>query len=243
VNITNYNKPPITEAVIELRIKNDPELSRFKNAKKSISKNYFKTTTSKQQTYEIMPDKATSKILKILDIYSMLSEDADEQCIMSGESFSIVQIAPYKTWERLLGRFERDWKILSEITRNQELSRIGIRFINRIDIPIVGDQLELREYVNVVPQMPTFEDTFSSDYSMSVQLYLDDIKASLTLNTSVTKSSLPQHCSIMLDFDIYRTVTEKIQNEDLVDFLNKVRIKKNMFFESSITDKTRALFT
>jgi len=162
--------------------------------------------------------------------------------ILKESSFILSELAPYKGWDNLLARFERDWKLFKKYVGHQEIAGIGVRYINRIDIPITESVTHEDEYLNIYPKQPDVLYPLTS-YAIQTQSQLTNINATLKLNSAVIQSPLPTYTSILFDQDITSLGDSPQSTEDIINFLNKDRIEKNSIFESCITNKARELFS
>ena len=124
----------------------------------------------------------------------------------------------------------------------QEISRIGVRYVNRIDIPVSGPVLEQEEFLNVYPKLPDILGPMNA-YAVQAVLSIKDIGCKLTLNSAVVPSPILDHASFLFDQDIAREIDPPQSDDAISGLLNEIRIRKNKVFETCITDRARALFT
>jgi uncharacterized protein (TIGR04255 family) len=153
----------------------------------------------------------------------------------------VSQLAPYPGWDAFFARFVRDWKLWKKVSAFRRIIQIGIRYINRIDVPIESGVIEESEFLNVYPIIPSRFGHFRG-YGVQAQLYLEDIDCNLTINSAAVQSPLVGHGSFLLDIDVFRTNNPPQNEEEIFGLLNKVRVKKNEAFEACITNRARELF-
>ena len=123
------------------------------------------------------------------------------------------------------------------------ISRIGVRYVNRIDVPIENEGLvEFEEYLNVFPKSPAELDAPLTAYAMQVVRPLGADDCALSLNTATVAPPLIGFASIALDLDVYREANLPRRDDEMWDIVTQFRSHKNRIFEACITDKTRALF-
>ena len=103
------------------------------------------------------------------------SQDMTELALALPNSLVFSQLAPYPSWATFSDRFRRDWKLLKKTLGYREIKRIGVRYINRIDIPVTGPLVQHEQYLNVFPQVP---DMLSPLMAGAVQTisYFEDIR-------------------------------------------------------------------
>ena len=123
----------------------------------------------------------------------------------------------------------------------RKITRIGVRYINRIDIPATAPIIEHEEYLNIYPHMPMDFQSLMA-YSVVAQLPLPDIGCILTLNSSSAPSQLLGHAVFSVDQNIGKDDDPAQSDEDICALLNQIRVKKSEVFEACITPRARELF-
>src|SRR5262249_40067272 len=122
--------------------------------------------------------------------------------------------------------------------------RIGIRYINRIDIPIKQSEiLDIEAYLRFVPRVPDFSKRPFSGFWTQVTKPTDlpHWNVSVT-STIVSPAPLINHVSVALDIDVFRSEQIPGRDAELWECVDAVRSLKNAIFESCITDEARRLF-
>lgn len=237
-----YDRPPITEAVIEFRSNREIDSKHRKSALKKFKKIYEQHNTITDRTFSISvtEEEANTDIKqKIFDKYS--SSDMTQQLSVLEKSLVVSRLSPYSGWEKFRRRVLRDWQFWNTNAGFLPVSQLGMRYINRIDIPSKDGEFEHAKYVTVRPQLPAFI-TSTHSHLVKVQAPLDDLKAVLHLTVARTESPLPNCAAILLDIDIVKQF-ENPPNQDMIfQELDCFRSKKNEVFESCITESARKLF-
>lgn len=237
-----YKRPPIIEAAIEIRFSTEIDESVFKKLTSRYETNYPELKPIESHKVDININGVdTETNTTVQTDYRFYSKDMSQIILLKSSSFLLSQLAPYESWEALISRFDRDWRLFKRFAGHNPIARIGVRFINRIDIPKSDSLIHEDEYLNIYPKHPKNLDPLLS-YAIHSQTELSNINSILTLNSAVVPSPLPKHISIVIDQDISREVEPPQNTEDIINFLNEVRTEKNSVFESCITDKARELF-
>jgi uncharacterized protein (TIGR04255 family) len=124
-----------------------------------------------------------------------------------------------------------------------ELARIGVRYVNRLDIPLEGTgRIQVEKYLRVSPQLPDELGDPMSTYAMQVVLPLGSDDCGLILNSSTVPSPLVGFASFVLDLDVYCETSLPRRDDELWTLLDKMRDHKNRLFERCITDAARVVF-
>lgn len=237
-----YARPPITEAVVEFRLFAPLENDLIRKIGQAFDAHYPRSEEIQEIEVQLGPAGALTRRSGFIGV-KRTNFDANEIVTIKPESLNIAQLAPYPRWDVFIERVKRDWKIWRGKTDYRDLSRIGVRFINRIDIPRHegGEEFVPKDYLVAAPAIPQ---AFASvkGYQMNVLVRSDELNSDITLNTGTVESPLLKHNSLLLDIDIGR-VDELPKREDgIFSFLDAVRDEKNRLFEACLTDRARELF-
>jgi len=238
-----YDSPPITEAVIEIRFYPSINEKVLTKTVKAFAKYYPELIPIDQYEFEVIVDKGVPTTnTKTVREFKLTSQDMTEVIVLKNSAFVLSQLAPYKSWENFIARFERDWNLQNKIAGQREILRIGVRFINRIDIPRAeNDLVNEYEYLNIYPKQPAEIGPFLG-YAVQSKMFLPEINSFLRLNSAVVPSPLIDNISIVFDQDISRESELPQNTKDILVYLNEVRGEKNKVFELCVTDKARELF-
>lgn len=238
-----YKRAPITEAVVEIKSATPIDKRKRNKAVKKLNKFYSHHDPVTQQNFEVnIKPGGTPRIQttdSVLDKFS--SEEMTQQLHISDTSFVVSRLAPYTGWEKFKLRIMRDWDTWRSAVGFYPIKRVGMRYINRIDLPITGPIVRYEDYLRVYPSVPPLLDPCVY-HSVNVRVMLRDIDSILNLKSAQVESPLPGNLAIVLDLDILRNFKSSPSNEELYSFISRARIKKNEIFEACITDKARNLF-
>lgn len=236
-----YKRPPITEAVIELRFDQplprtevQKLLQRFK-AEYAFSEDFV--------TYEVRVDPAarSAAFEEQSSGYKLSSQDRADVLLVTSVHMTCARLAPYVGWDAFRARAKEHWRVWKRVAGYRKISRIGVRFINRIDIPAAkGAEIEISDYLRVHPEVPALQHMTSYTMQISGQLEEDDCRC--VINSSLVPPPLVDHVSVILDIDVSRTGDTPQRDDEIWALIDRIRVHKNRIFEESVTDKARELF-
>lgn len=202
---SGYARPPITEAVVEFRMAGSLDIQTLQRLARDFAANY----PLEEQINEIYIHVGDSPPKDApLPTFKRLSYDATEILLLKESSLGVAQLAPYVGWEAFMIRVRRDWEIWRKRTDYRQLSRIGVRFINRIDVPRMDkdSMVSPGDYLKALPSLPE-ELQEAEAFQMNLLSRLEHLKSDLTLNVATAVSPLLRHTSFLLDIDIGRIWT------------------------------------
>ena len=240
-----YKSPPITEAVIGINFTSPLDDQHIKSLNKKLSKFYPDQQIIANVSFAVSitdnnfqnPNTEMQKE----DSYRLSTHDQTQIVVLSKSSFLFSQLAPYQGWENLYERFTRDWAILKKASGFREISRIGVRYVNRIDLPVVNNLVEYEKYLNIYPFLPKSLENVNG-YAIQVILPLEKIGCNLNINSGGVPSPLLNHLSFLIDLDISKDQAPPQNDTDIFELLNLIRVEKNRVFEECITQSSRELF-
>jgi len=240
-----YKQPPITEAVIELRFATPidaDDIAKVSTDLKSLYPIQQPITDVRVQLNLPSAPQAATTAHTIETPGNRLSTGVQEQIVLVWpQTFAFSQLAPYPGWHAFFERFCRDWDVWKRTLGYRSITRIGVRYINRIDVPATAPIVEHEEYLNVYPKVPALFPTLMA-YNLVAKIPLPDIGCVLTLNSSSVPSPLLEHAAYIVDLDIAKE-GDLPQNDDAIyALLNQIRDKKNEVFEACIKPRARELF-
>jgi uncharacterized protein (TIGR04255 family) len=243
-NLTQYPRAPITEAVIEIKFEAPVEPETVKKALPRLRDAYQSGEDWSMQMLEFDIATGAGRVQRQATGYKLTSLDGTDICIISTTHISVSRLAPYSGWDAFYARAQRDWQFWKRGVAYRKISRLGLRYINRIDIPVKpGSGLNLQDYLNIYPELPegaAFPPM--AHYTMQVIMPRQD-QWGFVVNAGSVPSPLLNHSSFVLDIDLGRDADVPQRDEDVWELIGRARTIKNTAFESCITDMSRALFS
>ncbi len=172
------------------------------------------------------------------------SSDGHRAIIIMPAQLAVIQRAPYTDWDTLCGEAREHWKSLNKIVKRRDLSRVSVRYINRIDIPVdMNGHVDLHKYFNIGLSLPPYVQTMALQmFQVNCALLHSSGQYKYILNMASTPSPLIDHMSFTIDIDIATTGVVPQSEENLWELIGSLRQPKNEMFESCITLETRKLF-
>jgi uncharacterized protein (TIGR04255 family) len=238
--IAGYKHPPITEAVLELRFKSAASMEMIEKAVRRAAPRYFYTDPDNAVQLNINPEKQAPEILAQWQGTKLSTLDRADIVIFRTSAYVCSRLSPYPGWDAFRKHAQEGWEDWKKVAGPTEVVRIGLRYINRIDVP--AQVVKVEDYLTIVPLMPELGFGPITSYAMQIirPLTVDDCY--LILNSGPIAPPLLDHLSISLDIDIYRESDIPRREDELWALIDKMRFHKNRVFESLITDKARELF-
>lgn len=138
-------------------------------------------------------------------------------------------------------RVSRDVKIAHEVAGLRKIVQLGVRYINRIDIPLDRPIIRYEDYLTINLSLPESWDGINN-YGWRIEKTYREQGFHAIVQSAVIAPEIPNHAAFLLDIDLLRQQDIPSRLEDVLLFLAKMRDLKNEIFELSITDTARASF-
>lgn len=174
--------------------------------------------------------------------YRFISRDKRQIIQMSLQNFTFSRLEPYDCWETFRDEAQRLWEIYSSAVQPQMITRIAVRYINRLNIPFAPLlPLDLKDYLRTVPEVSPDLTQGLSNYFMQLQIPQEDIASLLILNQALVPPPNSEVVSILLDIDLFREVNLADNDDQAWGILELLCVRKDKVFEACITDRMREL--
>jgi len=237
----HYSRAPITEAILDLKttFSDAASLDNLTNIYARVSDRFPHQELI--HTSEIVLQPGTTNFVNAsqqVNGFLFRSEDKSRafQATLSGFTFNRLPL--YTSWEEFRDEAKYLWEIYREVCKPETVIRAALRFVNRLELP--SPNLNLKNYLRIVPEIaPGLPQTQLGNFFMQLQIPQED--CILIINEASIPSTNPEIASVILDFDLFREQTWRSDDEEIWIFLEKLRLLKNVAFETSITDETRRL--
>lgn len=240
-----YRAAPIIDAVIELRFENAISDADRDRVSKRLADRYplVEEGTHHEILLNVRPGgrfdiqtPAQERITK------RRSVDQPDLIQIGGSVFDVATGAPYTHWQNLFDRFVEDWATAKRIWKYRRITRIGVRYVNRIDLePNEKNLIDYEDYLKLRINLPeNFPPT--NAYDLGFQFTAEEIKCGVTVRSGTTAPAVPGKMSFTLDIDVWRLVDVPQKDAEVLELLGEMRKAKNKLFETFITPKARKLF-
>lgn len=243
-----YPRAPITEAIIEIRVRpNDMATAQScRDAFESLAAEF-----SERKELRLMQAKISAPAGQAIGAettesvigYSRHSKQRAQTITASIERFAFSQLPPYDSWEAFSPEARRFWTMFREATRPLKVNRVATRFVNRIEIPIPIQ--DIAGFFRTGPEISSDMSQELSGYFMQLQLPQQDLGCSAIVNQALLPAteSNATVAPFVLDIDIFDETSDFSSEETIWNRLEEFRHRKNQIFEACITNRIRKLIS
>jgi len=237
------SRAPVTEALIDIRVKFTPDLDvkRIDSIYESIKTDYPQKQEQRlsQAQVEQKPGEGVVKSSTKINGYRYISSDNKQIVQTRLDGFTFSRLYPYITWKDLRSEAYKIWLLYKEITTPELITRVALRYINNLNIP-----MPIRDFSDFLTAPPTIPDGLPqgvSSFLTRVIIHEPSIGA-VAIITHALEQVVTDFAPIILDIDVFKLQPEGIDEKEAWDTIEKLRNFKNQIFFKSITDKLKEMY-
>ena len=244
-NWERFPQAPITEAILDIAVQfaSPVDLARLEAFHELIHDRYpvKRNRVTWQGQVQVEEERFAQEVRRGAQGFMFRSTDDTQVVQVRQDGFTFNWLKRYDTWETLRGEARPHWERYRETFRPEAVSRLGLRYINRIEIPLpISD---FREYVKTAPDVaPGLPQGVSA---LFMRLEVPDLTRGLM--GIITETTLPpvdegRRLPFIFDIDIVSGATYEPSSPAIWETFEKMREYKNEMFFASVTERAKAMF-
>lgn len=244
----HYERAPIIEALVELRVISDVEVGPDKLLSVMDGVPGYvpaETLVSVQGELQILANEVQARASGTQIGFRWCSEDGKHVVQARPDVFVFSRLAPYDRWESLLIEVEVAWLRYKAVVEPTTVVGASVRFINRIDVPSERP-VEIKDYLRLSVDVPPYLPQVMLGMYMQVAVPLPQHEGAVA--NVISTLAPPQegmHSALILDINAQVStminITDDKFEQQIQHVLATLRNAKNYVFEACITDATRGL--
>jgi uncharacterized protein (TIGR04255 family) len=237
-------RPPITEALIDLRIASDPAIDATRlSALHDLLKPDYPSVNERREVRAQLTVEQGGKLLpssEDLGFGGLFFKSADGRRIAQfrRDGFTLNQLPPYENADQLITEAMRLWQFYREAVNPIAITRVAFRYINSLRLPYQpGDDLD--RFLAASPDLP-------KAWPQSVAAFLTRVMMNEGDDVVVVTQSLEPNGQeprpVTLDIDVMAHRDFEPDGKELAVVLQRLREVKNRVFFASLTDEALELY-
>ena len=187
------------------------------------------------------PPKAFVKDLGVLG-FVLTSKDQRRIAQFDSQGASYSRLKPYPKWTVFAKEAVDIWRLYRDLRKPTEVARIGVRYINRIDLP--SDDCNLGAYFRDPPMSPVGFPIPFANFMYQALFAVPDTPYSIRLIRTIQPSAPPsiRRPGLIIDLDVFTTRPLPADKGTMERRLAEMRWLKNKVFFATITDEAENQF-
>lgn len=238
-----YSKDPIIEVVCEFRFMPD---THWDSVIPGLIYERVRDTFSKRRPTQrfglLVTEDAQEKVPEVhfSDVIQLLRADEKAFLQIGRHLLSVNHLNPYPGWEGFLPLIDKGFRAYRDSAEPRGLQRIGLRYINRIEID--RSPVELAEFFNFRPYVGSDLPQDHGPFLTGVQFPFENSRDTLRLQLTSAEVETADHSAFILDLDYFTSQVEAVPLDNVPEWVDNAHSQIERIFEASITDDTRRLF-
>lgn len=239
-----YANPPIEEVVCEFRLTHETRWDLtvpgllYEKLKESFPQ---KEQRLIQEVEFTQGPEGLQQQIRMSERLLFFTEDRKMLVQVGPRLLAVNALKPYPHWEVFRPRIAMVWKILQDTIEVQGLERIGLRYINRIELP--AQDVALNEYFEFYPFVGTRLPRHTTSFLVGVEFsYADDRDRCRVQLAPVLVSGTEGKAAFILDLDYFLARRRGVAVADVLNWIEEAHSQVEEVFEGCITDKLRNIF-
>lgn len=239
--VRTYRKPPVVEAVCEFRFTSTQawDLTIPGLLFKEVGDAFPILEQSAVIQVAINPSVPPVAVTPPQPSVRFLTPEQTELIQVAPFMLSIHQLRPYSNWEHFKARIAEVLDKYSELAHIEGLSRVGLRYVNRVELP--PGQHELDDYFRVMPRVPepvpqifqTFLAQIEIPYGANPQLPESSLR--ITFGTALPEQE--GHFAFILDLDMFSPDIAPPSIAGVPRWLDTAHERIEQAFDAAFTEK------
>jgi uncharacterized protein (TIGR04255 family) len=239
----HLQKAPIVEAIIAIDIGpplSDDLLAAVNAASGAIREDYPESEPMKHMKFQFeigavvpaLPQQPSQQDFG----RKYVSSDKRELVVFRRDGFSFSRLHPYKRWENFRDEARRLWNVYRSATGPAPIVRFGLRYINRVSIPVGQPINQFLKLYAELPDNPDGSPRLVNSLYLRLDSMLTEIPGgSLIIQQATLPPEQKETAALSLDFDISVKPPVAATEENVWETLEIARRVKNRLFLDSLT--------
>ena len=247
-DLRHLRNAPITEAIIDFRVKARtgfrPE--EFLSLKTRLAERFPNVDKRRgvQATVEMIEGQGQPPVMQSADLglqgYFFKTSDGKTIAQFRVDGFTFNRLYPYTSWEGLFPQAMELWRLYSSTAKPDVITRLAVRYINRIVLP--PGAVAFETYLRAVPVIPPELPQYISSFLTRVTIHNPETNMAAHVVQALEESAPGSQLAVILDIDAFKEGEFSTNDPRIEQTFDQLRAFKNLIFFNSLTDDTLRRF-
>lgn len=230
------SRPPLREAIIDLHLREELPITLVEGLRSLTVPDFSTGTEIKFGTFQFALGTPSHASVTRDEVQGIRFEALDGSKVLqyrrNGMTLSILK--NYVSWEPFLSAARELWTRFLGISGPVTVTRLGVRYINAIEVPLGAD---FDDYLEAAPRIPSKLPQVLSSFFQRMVIPFRDISAYAIMTQALeppTETGLPT----VIDIDAVADCSIAGAGPEIWERVSILRDIKNLVFFASVTPKT-----
>ena len=236
---THLSAAPIVEAVIDIRAQSSLKLEETLTREyiESHLGNYTFQNSQQEFSHQVTFGKDAPPQQTTISAWKGVrfkSDDGKYIAQFNRDGVVCSRLAPYQDWELFFGENLNLWQLFLELAKPEEINRLGLRFINRIELPLGDGHFE--NYISPTPQPPHGIELPYIGFLYQETLAVPGHPYAINLIRTIQPPQDNAGAAIIIDIDVFTLDGVEFEKNRIRGMFEEMRWLKNKTFFGSVTE-------
>ena len=241
----HLNRAPIIEAIVDIRVKASAALTveEFARLEEPLRTDYPTVNLIRyhESTIHLDAEKgATHSTESRVSGYRFASADGLEIVQYRVDGFTFNRLAPYTSWQDISPKAMKGWQIYREVAAPEMVTRIALRYINRMELP--DGMKDFEDVMTAPPPIPKTLPQSVSRFLTRVTVHATDTGAAAHITQTLVADPAGTEPKLIFDVDCFMQQDVEPESKLIEDNFALLRELKNDIFFESLTEDFVARF-
>jgi len=238
-----YANPPIIEAVCEFRLTHDSawDLTTPGLVYEEVREDFPNKEQRLIQEVEMTPGpRGLDQKIRTSERILFLTNERKTFIQVGPHLLAVNCLKHYPTWGEFKPRIEKAFRALTHTVDIKGLQRIGLRYINMIEIP--GQSINLDIYFEFRPFLGQKLPQNMLNFIIGCELPFFDKRDSCRVELTRAVSDKPEISAFVLDLDYFLVQPQTVSADQALEWVETAHQNLEEIFEGCITESLREIF-
>ena len=239
---------PSVEAIIDIRVtpENRPDEESLKNfvQKKFCDYQFRDSQREIQYQVTVSPNQPPNQTIQDRGWKGLRFQSKDQKYIaqFNRDGFTLSRLEPYQSWNPFQAEAMRLWDGYVEFVKPGQIHRVGLRYVNRIQLP--AGEFNFEDYLDVAGSTPKILDFPISGFMHQDSVVVPNNPYAINIIKTIQPPNLMAAIGLglILDIDVFTTQPFDYEDIRLKSHLAEMRWLKNKVFFGAIKPKSERMF-
>jgi uncharacterized protein (TIGR04255 family) len=234
----HLDRAPITEAILDIAVETDAKLAATEAFARKVAGAYPDSSpvVSVEAFFSVTPGQSGMAGSQSSPVGRICWNSAKTRAVQARvNGFTVNHVGSYESWDVLRAQARDLWEEYVELVPPKKVSRLALRYINRLTLPVAGD---LGQYMQTYPALgPTLPNEMRNLF-MRVEVPFTTNRMAIITQTVLPKDPGAAERDLILDVDAVSLTEFGPKDADMWHELDELREIKNRCFFGSLQGAT-----
>ncbi len=240
----HFAKAPVHEALLDIQVvlPPNPDNLDFKLFGRGLEDRFPDRKERLQfvQNLQLAADQQQAPPIRSIEGYLFTSTKDGKIVQARRDGFTFNKLRPYSKWDDFSAEGRELWQRFVGFAHPVAVKRLGLRYINRIEIP--ENLTDLRDLCLLFPDVPMGVPQAWSEFFQRFATIREDGSPSI-VTLAIDIPTPPNQPAIILDIDVVcHLQNSEVAANAIWPHFERMRVLKNEIFDASLTSRAKDMF-